>query len=115
MPNLDWGGKGYLGCNIGYGYLHRIPSQNELPEGEPLIIHDHLDDDIDVSENWDEVNEEIVEKGTLEIENRVVHQETDQENVQIEDSSNEVVIGKVGGKDIGNDAKGDNSEKLRSH
>ncbi|XP_041806545.1 Golgi reassembly-stacking protein 2-like isoform X2 [Chelmon rostratus] len=25
-PNCDWGGEGSLGCGIGYGYLHRIPS-----------------------------------------------------------------------------------------
>ena len=25
-PNSDWGGDGSLGCGIGYGYLHRIPS-----------------------------------------------------------------------------------------
>lgn len=24
-PNSSWGGKGSLGCGIGYGYLHRIP------------------------------------------------------------------------------------------
>jgi len=24
-PNKDWGGSGSLGCDIGYGYLHRIP------------------------------------------------------------------------------------------
>ena len=38
MPNLkvcitlnsDWGGDGSLGCGIGYGYLHRIPS---IPAG----------------------------------------------------------------------------------
>lgn len=26
-PNTDWGGDGSLGCGIGYGYLHRIPSK----------------------------------------------------------------------------------------
>ncbi|XP_029444255.1 Golgi reassembly-stacking protein 1 isoform X2 [Rhinatrema bivittatum] len=26
-PNGAWGGEGSLGCGIGYGYLHRIPSQ----------------------------------------------------------------------------------------
>ncbi|XP_059145706.1 Golgi reassembly-stacking protein 2-like isoform X2 [Physella acuta] len=26
-PNGSWGGKGSLGCNIGYGYLHRIPKR----------------------------------------------------------------------------------------
>lgn len=26
-PNSDWGGDGSLGCGIGYGYLHRIPSR----------------------------------------------------------------------------------------
>ncbi|KAM3861980.1 Golgi reassembly-stacking protein 2-like [Diretmus argenteus] len=25
-PNCEWGGEGSLGCGIGYGYLHRIPS-----------------------------------------------------------------------------------------
>lgn len=24
-PNSAWGGEGCLGCDIGYGYLHRIP------------------------------------------------------------------------------------------
>ena len=26
-PNSHWGGEGSLGCGIGYGYLHRIPSR----------------------------------------------------------------------------------------
>lgn len=25
VPNSAWGGKGSIGCGIGYGYLHRIP------------------------------------------------------------------------------------------
>lgn len=25
IPNDAWGGEGCLGCDIGYGYLHRIP------------------------------------------------------------------------------------------
>uniref|UniRef100_A0A3Q3W291 PDZ GRASP-type domain-containing protein n=1 Tax=Mola mola TaxID=94237 RepID=A0A3Q3W291_MOLML len=30
-PNCDWGGEGSLGCDIGYGYLHRVP---KLSSGE---------------------------------------------------------------------------------
>ncbi|VDM58039.1 unnamed protein product [Angiostrongylus costaricensis] len=35
-PNSAWGGEGCLGCDIGYGYLHRIPisvdrSKNTVP------------------------------------------------------------------------------------
>ncbi|XP_073437607.1 Golgi reassembly-stacking protein 1 isoform X2 [Dendrobates tinctorius] len=30
-PNGAWGGEGSLGCGIGYGYLHRIPSQPVTP------------------------------------------------------------------------------------
>ncbi|XP_071039049.1 Golgi reassembly-stacking protein 2 [Parasteatoda tepidariorum] len=26
-PNKNWGGEGSLGCGIGYGYLHRIPTR----------------------------------------------------------------------------------------
>uniref|UniRef100_A0A8C7E2E5 Golgi reassembly stacking protein 1 n=1 Tax=Naja naja TaxID=35670 RepID=A0A8C7E2E5_NAJNA len=47
-PNGAWGGEGSLGCGIGYGYLHRIPTQaaapkraaeisSSLPSGDPLI------------------------------------------------------------------------------
>uniref|UniRef100_A0A1I7UED6 GRASP55_65 domain-containing protein n=1 Tax=Caenorhabditis tropicalis TaxID=1561998 RepID=A0A1I7UED6_9PELO len=52
-PNSAWGGEGCLGCDIGYGYLHRIPvsvdrsknvpqipasaSQSKLPIGNPLV------------------------------------------------------------------------------
>ncbi|KAM4562007.1 Golgi reassembly-stacking protein 2-like [Fundulus diaphanus] len=28
-PNSDWGGEGSLGCKIGFGYLHRIPTLKE--------------------------------------------------------------------------------------
>ncbi|KAL5964490.1 Golgi reassembly-stacking protein 2 [Taenia solium] len=35
IPNLSWGGDGMLGCEIGFGYLHRIPpppsSASEVP------------------------------------------------------------------------------------
>ncbi|XP_037344385.2 Golgi reassembly-stacking protein 2-like isoform X2 [Pungitius pungitius] len=34
-PNGDWGGDGSLGCGIGYGYLHRIPT---LPFSEGTKI-----------------------------------------------------------------------------
>ncbi|XP_048367700.1 Golgi reassembly-stacking protein 1 [Sphaerodactylus townsendi] len=30
-PNGAWGGEGSLGCGIGYGYLHRIPTQPAVP------------------------------------------------------------------------------------
>jgi len=28
-PNSNWGGEGSIGCNVGYGYLHRIPITTE--------------------------------------------------------------------------------------
>ncbi|KAM9307674.1 Golgi reassembly-stacking protein 1 [Gastrophryne carolinensis] len=31
-PNGAWGGEGSLGCGIGYGYLHRIPSKPATPQ-----------------------------------------------------------------------------------
>ncbi|NXJ64995.1 GORS1 protein, partial [Rostratula benghalensis] len=38
-PNGAWGGEGSLGCGIGYGYLHRIPTQSlvskKKPENQP--------------------------------------------------------------------------------
>ncbi|KAI9244894.1 GRASP55/65 PDZ-like domain-containing protein [Sporodiniella umbellata] len=29
IPNHEWGGDGSLGCDVGYGLLHRIPSKQE--------------------------------------------------------------------------------------
>ncbi|PKU29138.1 hypothetical protein llap_20558 [Limosa lapponica baueri] len=34
-PNGAWGGEGSLGCGIGYGYLHRIPTQSLVPKKKP--------------------------------------------------------------------------------
>ncbi|XP_068160221.1 Golgi reassembly-stacking protein 1-like isoform X2 [Antennarius striatus] len=33
-PNGAWGGEGSLGCGIGYGYLHRIPTRPVHPNTE---------------------------------------------------------------------------------
>jgi len=44
MPNKQWGGHGSLGCDIGYGYLHQIPtkeiapSEVQPPESKPTEI-----------------------------------------------------------------------------
>ncbi|KAK1884687.1 Golgi reassembly-stacking protein 1 [Dissostichus eleginoides] len=37
-PNGAWGGEGSLGCGIGYGYLHRIPSRLALPQPESTHV-----------------------------------------------------------------------------
>lgn len=34
-PNGAWGGEGSLGCGIGYGYLHRIPTHPDTPAKKP--------------------------------------------------------------------------------
>ncbi|NWX20915.1 GORS1 protein, partial [Aegotheles bennettii] len=34
-PNGAWGGEGSLGCGIGYGYLHRIPTQSAVSKKKP--------------------------------------------------------------------------------
>ncbi|KAL6730289.1 hypothetical protein Aduo_001272 [Ancylostoma duodenale] len=39
-PNSAWGGEGCLGCDIGYGYLHRIPisvDRSKSPMPPPVI------------------------------------------------------------------------------
>ncbi|XP_041857817.1 Golgi reassembly-stacking protein 2 [Melanotaenia boesemani] len=43
-PNPDWGGEGSLGCGIGFGYLHRIPT---LPftKGKKISFPAQTDDE----------------------------------------------------------------------
>uniref|UniRef100_A0A8C5RDW2 PDZ GRASP-type domain-containing protein n=1 Tax=Leptobrachium leishanense TaxID=445787 RepID=A0A8C5RDW2_9ANUR len=36
-PNSSWGGEGSLGCGIGYGYLHRIPTR-PFEEGKKISM-----------------------------------------------------------------------------
>ncbi|XP_033494341.1 Golgi reassembly-stacking protein 1-like [Epinephelus lanceolatus] len=56
-PNGAWGGEGSLGCGIGYGYLHRIPTRPAQPNtqnkqamqstvidsNEELVVSDHTE------------------------------------------------------------------------
>ncbi|XP_049912537.1 Golgi reassembly-stacking protein 1-like [Epinephelus moara] len=56
-PNGAWGGEGSLGCGIGYGYLHRIPTRPAQPNtqnkqamqstvidsNEELVASDHTE------------------------------------------------------------------------
>ncbi|XP_029979819.1 Golgi reassembly-stacking protein 1-like [Sphaeramia orbicularis] len=37
-PNGAWGGEGCLGCGIGYGYLHRIPTRQVQPNAQSTSI-----------------------------------------------------------------------------
>ncbi|ROL41649.1 Golgi reassembly-stacking protein 2 [Anabarilius grahami] len=39
-PNTAWGGEGSLGCGIGYGYLHRIPTR-PFEEGKKFSFPGH--------------------------------------------------------------------------
>lgn len=41
-PNGAWGGEGSLGCGIGYGYLHRIPTR----PAQPNIQNKHVQQSI---------------------------------------------------------------------
>lgn len=38
VPRDDWGGEGVLGCNVGQGYLHRLPTGCRSSPGRPLLI-----------------------------------------------------------------------------
>eukprot|EP01130_Rhizamoeba_saxonica_P002114 TRINITY_DN11922_c0_g1_i1.p1 TRINITY_DN11922_c0_g1~~TRINITY_DN11922_c0_g1_i1.p1 ORF type:complete len:238 (-),score=41.12 TRINITY_DN11922_c0_g1_i1:38-751(-) len=44
-PNKEWGGNGCIGCDIGYGYLHRIPTKSEKAPGDkPSPTNSHIID-----------------------------------------------------------------------
>lgn len=44
-PNGAWGGEGSLGCGIGYGYLHRIPSRPVPPNVQNRSVSQPADVD----------------------------------------------------------------------
>ncbi|KAJ8386138.1 hypothetical protein AAFF_G00176460 [Aldrovandia affinis] len=49
-PNGAWGGEGSLGCGIGYGYLHRIPSRVVTPKAGSTSTPPPLPDEIPTPE-----------------------------------------------------------------
>lgn len=45
-PNGAWGGEGSLGCGIGYGYLHRIPTRLvQPPSQDEYIMQKNISED----------------------------------------------------------------------
>ncbi|XP_020791310.1 Golgi reassembly-stacking protein 1-like [Boleophthalmus pectinirostris] len=62
-PNGAWGGEGSLGCGIGYGYLHRIPTHPIQPKSEDEhIMQKNVTEDVEpVSHNQSEVPSNISE------------------------------------------------------
>jgi len=48
VPSPTWGGNGCLGCDVGYGYLHRIPTATETSSNPnispdlPTKMHDQF-------------------------------------------------------------------------
>eukprot|EP01123_Difflugia_compressa_P012311 TRINITY_DN5212_c0_g1_i2.p1 TRINITY_DN5212_c0_g1~~TRINITY_DN5212_c0_g1_i2.p1 ORF type:complete len:274 (-),score=33.70 TRINITY_DN5212_c0_g1_i2:46-846(-) len=40
-PNRIWGGNGCLGCDVGYGYLHRIPSPPQLQPSQQQLLQEY--------------------------------------------------------------------------
>lgn len=40
MPNHEWGGNGSLGCDVGYGLLHRIPRKKSEREVDGTVTEE---------------------------------------------------------------------------
>lgn len=62
-PNGAWGGEGSLGCGIGYGYLHRIPTRpfQPLSQDEYIMQKDITEVTEPASEDHKEVPSDISE------------------------------------------------------
>ncbi|KAL7670062.1 hypothetical protein ACOME3_005000 [Neoechinorhynchus agilis] len=61
-PNSDWGGPGFIGCQLSYGYLHRIPAQAKPEKHIPIVgtsdekFSSVFSNDISTSNNDDSMN-----------------------------------------------------------
>ncbi|CAO3649258.1 unnamed protein product [Mucor hiemalis] len=40
IPNHEWGGNGSLGCDVGYGLLHRIPRKKNESSTAAIAVAD---------------------------------------------------------------------------
>ncbi|KAF9437470.1 Golgi reassembly-stacking protein 2 [Entomortierella beljakovae] len=39
IPSEEWGGEGLLGCDVGYGYLHRLPKELNTQDDKISLEH----------------------------------------------------------------------------
>ncbi|XP_033629777.1 Golgi reassembly-stacking protein 2-like [Asterias rubens] len=65
-PNRTWGGEGILGCGIGYGYLHRIPTRY-FPEGRKMTFSAHLNAPVIPAEVLEGVSKDPLLEGFAEV------------------------------------------------
>eukprot|EP00826_Nyctotherus_ovalis_P045293 TRINITY_DN4996_c0_g1_i10.p2 TRINITY_DN4996_c0_g1~~TRINITY_DN4996_c0_g1_i10.p2 ORF type:complete len:236 (-),score=58.88 TRINITY_DN4996_c0_g1_i10:93-800(-) len=49
-PDVEWGGSGYLGGDIGIGHLHSLPVRRESPGEDSAETNDRSSDSLGVSE-----------------------------------------------------------------
>lgn len=50
VPNRNWGGEGSLGCDVGYGLLHKIPAGTGKAKSKPIVKMVSSSDDLGPSE-----------------------------------------------------------------
>nr|CAD2135138.1 unnamed protein product [Meloidogyne enterolobii] len=53
VPNSAWGGEGCLGCDIGYGYLHRIPvsiDRSQPREEKSVVLPTQMMENLNIGE-----------------------------------------------------------------
>lgn len=50
VPNRNWGGEGSLGCDVGYGLLHKIPAATGKAKSKPIVKPASSSDDLGPSE-----------------------------------------------------------------
>ncbi|CAG0914309.1 unnamed protein product [Notodromas monacha] len=71
VPNSEWGGEGSLGCDIGYGYLHRIPSDSipkpPLPRSSTGLTLPVIDPIVDCPEGLEVVEPPAEDEKAVEI------------------------------------------------
>ncbi|OAF71024.1 hypothetical protein A3Q56_01198 [Intoshia linei] len=67
-PDSTWGGLGSIGCDIGYGYLHRISTISDIKKNQTdVIISSEADQSIENSSNGNPVqNTDQTDKPKIE-------------------------------------------------
>lgn len=52
IPDNNWGGEGNMGCDIGFGYLHRIPNRKFTSDDASVLVQEQKHrDNTDGDEN----------------------------------------------------------------
>ncbi|KAG0254543.1 Golgi reassembly-stacking protein 2 [Mortierella polycephala] len=93
VPSESWGGEGLLGCDVGYGYLHRLPIYGSLDFQNPAESTNPLPKETTVDEEKpDPAKDEPQDDTVVQVETQNPAADLETEKSSVSDAASDIVM-----------------------